>query len=249
MACFGAVFTAARAPGPGPGQPGVRSGRGQRPCRGRRPGPGLGARGPVRSAPASSPYRPAAATASRASAGRRQRRTAERARRPTRRALLGRCDRACTRPSRVRFERRVEDWRRLSPRAVLFFSPGQLFVIERARPARWPTLAVAVALPADRPADRGRGCWSWRGPAGHRRGRPRPVRRRWVCGALELVLPPARRWRSRPAPRQPGWARRRELPVSLQRRLVEPGLRRSSPCRSTAWTTCELSLTCIHAGA
>jgi predicted N-acetyltransferase YhbS len=104
----------------------------------------------------------------------------------------------------VRFERSVEDWRRLLAARILFFSPGQLFVIER-QGRRVAYAAVASLAPSEAALPTGRVLEV----AGDRQAvaeaAPTLIQALGL-GALELVLPPHDLGLEASA-RQAGWAR------------------------------------------
>jgi predicted N-acetyltransferase YhbS len=104
----------------------------------------------------------------------------------------------------VRFERSAEDWSRLIAAGILFFSPGQLFVIERAG-RRDAYMALATLTPSEAALPTGRVLEV----AGDREAIARAAPALMGAlglGALELVLPPHDQGLEASA-RQAGWAR------------------------------------------
>jgi predicted N-acetyltransferase YhbS len=88
----------------------------------------------------------------------------------------------------VRFERSVEDWSRLLAAGILFFSPGQLFVIERSG-RRVAYAAVASLAPSEAALPTGRILEMGGDRQAIAQAAPTLVRALGL-GAIELVLPP-----------------------------------------------------------
>jgi GNAT superfamily N-acetyltransferase len=88
----------------------------------------------------------------------------------------------------VRFERSVDDWNRLLAAGILFFSPGQVFVIERGG-RRVAYAAVASLAPSEAALPTGRILEMGGDRQAIAQAAPTLIRALGL-GAIELVLPP-----------------------------------------------------------